>query len=123
MIHQPNKDRTTTPPKGDEIELLVKHNEDKKKSIVLEFFSGTDVLEQIHITPSRLLKILQAPAKPTKKVDVKILDLAARAADLIVDESTIGKIIDLIDLIESKGDQASLKDIASIQRKWYNPKF
>lgn len=52
------------------------------------------------------------------KVTVTNLDLALRMCDIHLAKSIINKIIDLVELIENKGDNASMKDICELQSIW-----
>lgn len=52
------------------------------------------------------------------KVTTTNLDIALRMAGIHLDINVIDKIIDLVELIENKGDSTSTKDVASLQEKW-----
>lgn len=56
--------------------------------------------------------------KSIDKVTVTNLDLALRMVGITFDHKTIDKIIDLVELIEEKGDEASIKDICELQSSW-----
>lgn len=56
--------------------------------------------------------------KPINKVTVINLDLALRMVGITFDHKTIDKIIDLVELIEDKGDETSIKDICELQSVW-----
>jgi hypothetical protein len=58
--------------------------------------------------------------KPIDKVTVTNLDLALRMVGITFDKKTIDKIIDLVELLEEKGDEVTIKDICSIQEEWKN---
>jgi hypothetical protein len=46
------------------------------------------------------------------------LDLALRMVGISFDKKTIGKIIDLVELIEDKGGLVSIKDVCELQSGW-----
>ena len=52
------------------------------------------------------------------KVTTTNLDLALRMVGISFDLKTIDKIIDLVELIESKGDDTSIADICKLQAEW-----
>ena len=52
------------------------------------------------------------------KVTVTNLDLALRMVGFSFDKKTIDKIIDLVELLENKGDDTSIKDICKLQAEW-----
>ena len=52
------------------------------------------------------------------KVTVTNLDLALRMVGISFDKKTIDKIIDLVELLENKGDDTSIKDICELQVEW-----
>ncbi len=54
------------------------------------------------------------------KVTVTNLDIALRVCNIQLDKKLTDKIIDLIELIEKKGDDASIKDILQLQTVWAN---
>jgi len=56
--------------------------------------------------------------KPIDNVTVELLDVALRAIGIKVGKSVIDKIIDLVELIEDKGNTASLMDIAELEKEW-----
>lgn len=66
--------------------------------------------EEINIKASEKL--------PINKVTTKILDIALRMVGIQLDVNTIGKVIDLVELIENKGDGVAIKDIVSLQQTW-----
>lgn len=55
---------------------------------------------------------------PIDKVTTKILDIALRMVGIQLDVNIIDKVIDLVELIENKGDDVSIKDIVSLQQTW-----
>ncbi len=52
------------------------------------------------------------------KVTVENVDLALRMIGITCDHKTIDNIIDLVELIEDKGDDTSIKDICRLQSEW-----
>lgn len=56
--------------------------------------------------------------KPIDKVTVTNLDTALRMVGITFDHKTIDKIIDLVELIEEKGDDVRIKDILELQAYW-----
>ncbi len=55
---------------------------------------------------------------PIDKVTTKNLDIALRMAGIQLDINIIDKVIDLVELIENKGDDVTIKDIVSLQQTW-----
>ena len=55
---------------------------------------------------------------PIDKVTTKNLDIALRMVGIQLDINIIDKIIDLVELIENKGDDVTIKDIVSLQQTW-----
>lgn len=55
---------------------------------------------------------------PINKVTTKNLDIALRMVSIQLDVNIIGKVIDLVELIENKGDDVTIKDIVSLQQTW-----
>jgi len=54
------------------------------------------------------------------KVTTTNLDIALRMVGYQLDMTLIDRIIDLVELIEDKGDDASIKDICKLQAEWTN---
>lgn len=52
------------------------------------------------------------------KVTVTNLELSLRMINIEIRKETISKIIDLVELIEEKGDDTSIKDICELQAIW-----
>lgn len=52
------------------------------------------------------------------KVTVQNLDIALRMCDIHINKVIIDKIIDLVELIEDKGDEVSIKDVINLQVIW-----
>jgi len=56
--------------------------------------------------------------KTIDKVTTTNLDLALRMAGIYINPKDIDKIIDIVDLIEEKGDDTSIRDISKLQAEW-----
>ena len=56
--------------------------------------------------------------KQIDKVTVTNLDIALRMCGIEINKSILDKIIDLVELIESKGDDVTIKDICSLKSNW-----
>jgi hypothetical protein len=52
------------------------------------------------------------------RVTVERLDIALRMAGIKLELPLIDKIIDLVELIEDKGGNTSIKDICKLQSEW-----
>lgn len=51
-------------------------------------------------------------------VTTKILDKALRMCNIEINYQILDKIIDLVELIEIKGDLVSIKNICNLQEEW-----
>jgi len=72
-------------------------------------------------TALTLVKNLTIPVVSSRlidKVTVTNLDLALRMVGISFDLKTIDKIIDLVELIESKGDDTNIMDICKLKAEW-----
>jgi hypothetical protein len=56
--------------------------------------------------------------KAIDKVTVTNLDIALRMCKIQVCPDLLDKIIDLVELIEEKGDDVTIKDICALQALW-----
>jgi hypothetical protein len=56
--------------------------------------------------------------KSIDNVTVTNLDVALRMVGISIDKETIDKIIDIVELLETKGDDTSIKDICELQAEW-----
>lgn len=56
--------------------------------------------------------------KSIDNVTIELLDVALRAVGIRLDKKEIDKIIDIVELIEDKGETTSIKDIASLESEW-----
>lgn len=56
--------------------------------------------------------------KPIDKVTTDLLDISLRMVGEKVDKNLLDKIIDLVELIEEKGDQTSIRDVVALQTEW-----
>lgn len=70
--------------------------------------------------PLQLVGEWKIPSAPSliDKVTIKNLDIALRMVGIKLDNRLIDKIIDLVELIENKGDNASIKDVIDLQEEW-----
>jgi len=48
------------------------------------------------------------------------LDIAFRMCNIEIPKKIIDKIIDIVELIEEKGDDVSIKDICKLEQEWSN---
>lgn len=56
--------------------------------------------------------------KPIDRVTTINLDIALRMCKIQIDTSILDKVIDLVELIEEKGDQTSISDVCELQEIW-----
>ena len=56
--------------------------------------------------------------RPIDKVTTRNLGIALRMVGIQLDVHIIDKVIDLVELIENKGDDVTIKDIVSLQQTW-----
>lgn len=63
-------------------------------------------------------KVPKTETKPIDRVTVTNLDIALRMCDINIDKKLLDKIIDVVELIEQKGDNVSIKDTCELQRSW-----
>ena len=56
--------------------------------------------------------------RPINKVTVQNLDIALRMCQIQIDKALIDRIIDLVELIENKGDNTSISDVVELQEVW-----
>jgi hypothetical protein len=61
---------------------------------------------------------MRKKVKPIDKVTTTNLGLALRMCGIQFNIELIDKIIDLVELIEEKGDKTTIKDICSLQAEW-----
>ena len=61
---------------------------------------------------------MKEPLKPIDNVTVELMDIALRAVGIRLDKKDIDKIIDIVELIEDKGEATSIKDIAALELEW-----
>lgn len=60
----------------------------------------------------------QLQEKKIDQVTSKLLDMALRMVGIQIDLDTLGKILDLVELLEDKGELASIMDIVKLQVEW-----
>lgn len=87
--------------------MFIKSQKDMTKKKVSKKQKGNGVLADVS---SRLID----------KVTVTNLDIALRMCNIQLDKTLIDRIIDLVELIEDKGDDTSIKDICELQNEWSN---
>lgn len=58
--------------------------------------------------------------KPIDRVTTKRLDVALRMCGMKLPYEMIDKIIDLVELIEDKGGNTSMKDVCKLEAAWEN---
>ena len=58
------------------------------------------------------------PEKPIDAVTVTNLGMALRMCDIEINPAILDKVIDVVELIEDKGDQVTIEDICILQRNW-----
>ena len=56
--------------------------------------------------------------RPIDKATTDNLDIALRMCQIQIDKSILDRIIDLVELIEEKGDQTSIDDVVKLQTEW-----
>jgi hypothetical protein len=56
--------------------------------------------------------------KPVSKVTITNLDNALRMCGIEINKLIIDKIIDLVELIEEKGNLTSIQDVCKLQEEW-----
>lgn len=56
--------------------------------------------------------------KPINKVTVTNLDIALRMCNIQLNKSIIDKILDLVELIEERGDAVTIADVCRLQAAW-----
>lgn len=61
--------------------------------------------------------------RKTDRVTADVLDVALRMCHIQIHKSILEKIIDLIELIEQKGDEVSIKDISELKNYWEKSKL
>ena len=60
--------------------------------------------------------------KPIDNVTTTNLDMACRAVGMYINKTSLDHIIDLVELIEDKGDEVSIMDITKLQAEWRSHK-
>lgn len=68
-------------------------------------------------------KTIPARDRLIDKVTTKRLDTVLRMAGYELNKTLIDRIIDLVELIEDKGDNVSLRDVYELQEEWNNIPF
>jgi hypothetical protein len=55
---------------------------------------------------------------PIDKVTTTNLDIVLRMCNIELNKSIIDKVIDIVELIEEKGDGTTIKDVCELQKCW-----
>jgi len=58
------------------------------------------------------------PRKPIDEVTVTNLGMALRMCNIDINPAILDKVIDVVELIEDKGDLVTIEDICVLQRNW-----
>jgi len=56
--------------------------------------------------------------KPIDNVTTDLLDRVLRMCDIELHEVILEKVIDVVELLEEKGSQVTLKDVSDLQAEW-----
>ena len=56
--------------------------------------------------------------KPIDNVTVTLLDMALRMCGIEINPKILDKVIDLVELIEDKGEDVSMKDVCALMASW-----
>lgn len=56
--------------------------------------------------------------KPINKVTTTNLDIALRMCNIEINKTILDKIIDIVELIEEKGDMVTIAEICKLQIAW-----
>lgn len=56
--------------------------------------------------------------RPIDRVTTDNLSCALRMVGISIPKTTVDKIIDLVELIEEKGDEVSIRDITELEYQW-----
>jgi len=97
-----------------------------------EGFMGTPLKKggYKNLTPVGMINLMEGYARsvastptqdgtaPIDKVTIQNLGVALRMVGITFDDNTIDQIIDLVELIETKGDDVSIRDIGKLQNEW-----
>lgn len=59
-----------------------------------------------------------AKTKPIDKVTTTLLDAALRSCGIQINICLLDKIIDVVELLEDKGDKTTLLDLAKLELDW-----
>jgi len=60
----------------------------------------------------------QKESKPIDKVSIDILDVALRMCNIQIHKTILDKIIDIVELLEDKGGDATVEDMIDLQKTW-----
>lgn len=96
--------------------ILIENASEKEREVI-----GTYLHNEFKNTNSSMSwKLDNQIDQPIDKVTTELLDVACRMSGVFIDKSALDKIIDLIELIEQKGELVSIKDISILQAQWDN---
>lgn len=56
--------------------------------------------------------------KPIDRVTTDLLSKAARMVGIFTNEGILDRIIDLVELLEHKGDSTTLEDLSNLEKEW-----
>jgi hypothetical protein len=65
-----------------------------------------------------MAKKTQPKQKPIDKVTTSLLSMVLKSVDIYLPSDLLDKIIDAVELLEQKGENVSLKDIAKLESEW-----
>ena len=93
----------------------------KKHNLVLSYkgIEGVEAIEELIQSKTPIPE--KSEKKPIDRVTTTLLDIALRSVGIQMDLDVIDKIIDLVELLEDKGGEATILDICKIQAEWDNP--
>ena len=93
----------------------------KKYNLVLSYegIEGVEAIEELIQSQTPIPE--KSGEKPIDRVTTTLLDIALRSVGIQMDLDLIDKIIDLVELLEDKGGEATILDICKIQAEWDKP--
>lgn len=57
-------------------------------------------------------------SKPIDKVHTDLLDMALRSCNIEIHPDILDRVIDVVELLEEKGEEVSIKDICELKAEW-----
>jgi hypothetical protein len=99
---------------------MTKHEIIKRNSRLkdLSIFTRNNIASVMEEYLNEAILRTRADKPLINKVTVTNLDIALRMCSIQIDKPLIDKIIDLVELIEGRGDDVSIKDICGLQEEW-----